>query len=86
MKRPLTEMKSECPILWLLRDRPRPAPALTRTVGVSYGMADRGTFLADAYGRGVSMETFFVRKQIVIGALVFASLEFGVLLIRTLAR
>jgi hypothetical protein len=42
--------------------------------------------LADAYGRGVEMETFFVRKQIVIGAIVFGCLEFGVLLIRTLAR
>ena len=49
-------------------------------------LACPGMVLADAYGRGVKMETFFVRKQIVIGAIVFGCLEFGVLLIRTLAR
>jgi hypothetical protein len=43
-------------------------------------------FLAVWYGRGVTMETFFVRKQIVVGAIVFGCLEFGLLLIRTLAR
>jgi hypothetical protein len=39
-----------------------------------------------AYGRGVNMETFFVRRQIVVGAILFGCLEIGVILLRTLAR
>jgi hypothetical protein len=32
------------------------------------------------------METFFVRKQIVVGAILFGCLELGVILIKTLAH
>ena len=32
------------------------------------------------------METFFVRKQIVVGAILFGCLELGVLLLKTLAH
>ena len=36
------------------------------------------------YGRGASMETFFVRKQIIIGAAFLACLELGLMLINVL--
>jgi hypothetical protein len=32
------------------------------------------------------METFFVRKQIIVGAILFACVELGVLLIKALAH
>jgi hypothetical protein len=32
------------------------------------------------------METFFVRKQLVVGAILFGCLELGVILIKTLAH
>jgi hypothetical protein len=36
------------------------------------------------YGRGDSMETFFVRKQIIIGAAFLAAVELGLMLINVL--
>jgi hypothetical protein len=36
--------------------------------------------------RGGGMDTFFVRKQIIAGAILFACLELGVVVIRLLAR
>ena len=37
-------------------------------------------------GEVLEMDTFFVRKQIIAGALLFACFELGVVLVRFLAR
>jgi len=50
------------------------------------GRRARGTAVAPLPGEGTSMDTFFVRKQLIAGGILLVCIEVGFMVIRALAR
>jgi hypothetical protein len=46
----------------------------------------RGTTVAPVPNEGTSMDTFFVRKQLIAGGILLVCIEVGFMVIRALAR